>query len=67
MPGLTSLWPANTDFVLKQTDFNTYFTGDENIILGSQNEGIIIKVESTDLGAPNGPQYISLIIYYERI
>lgn len=67
MPNSTSLWPANTDFVLKQTDFNTYFTSNENVILGTIDEGIIIKVESTDLGAPNGPQYISLIIYYERI
>ena len=52
---------------VKQTDFNTYFTSNENVILGTIDEGIIIKVESTDLGAPNGPQYISLIIYYERI
>jgi hypothetical protein len=67
MPGGTSLWPQNTDFVLKQTDFDTYFGTGENIILGTANEGIIIKVESTDLGAPNGPQYISLIVYYEPL
>ena len=67
MPGGTSLWPPNTDFVLKQTDFDTYFGTGENIILGAANEGIIIKVESTDLGAPNGPQYISLIVYYEPL
>ena len=72
MPIGTSLWPpginlAGTDFVLKQTDFDTYFVGGENIILGSGNEGLIIKVESTDLGAPNGPQYISLIVYYEPL
>ena len=67
MPGGTSLWPQNTDFVIKQTDFNTYFTAGENVISGSGDEGIIIKVESTDLGAPNGPQYISLMVYYDRL
>ena len=67
MPVGTSLWPPNTDFVLKQTDFNTYFTANENHILGSSDEGIIIKLKSTDLGAPNGPQYISLFIYYEPL
>lgn len=67
MPGGTSLWPQNTDFVIKQTDFNSYFTAGENVISGSGDEGIIIKVESTDLGAPNGPQYISLMVYYEPL
>ena len=67
MPGGTSLWPQNTDFVIKQTDFNSYFTAGENVISGSGDEGIIIKVESTDLGAPNGPQYISLMVYYETL
>ena len=67
MPGGTSLWPTNTDFVLKQTDFDTYFVGGENIILGSTDEGLIIKLKSTELGAPNGPQYISLFVYYEPL
>ena len=67
MPVGTSLWPTGTDFVLKQTDFDTYFVGGENIILGSTDEGLIIKLKSTELGAPNGPQYISLFVYYEPL
>jgi hypothetical protein len=47
MPVGTSLWPDNTDFAAKQSDFDTYFTGNENYILGNtRNEGIIIKVTS---------------------
>ena len=59
-----SLWPDNTDFILKQSDFNTYFTNDENLIESANDEGIIIKVTSTDLGAPNGPRYINLMVYF---
>ena len=58
------LCPKNTDFVLKQSDFNTYFTNDENLIKSANDEGIIIKVTSTDLGAPNGPRYINLMVYF---
>lgn len=57
------LWPADSNFVLKQTDFNTYFTGEENYVYGSNNEGIIIKM-SGDLGPNNGPRFISLSVYF---
>ena len=60
-----SLWPENTDYVIKQTDFDTYFTGNENIVLGTNNEGLIITLESTDLGAPNGPTYFDVQIYIQ--
>ena len=68
MPDGTSLWPEKTDFVAKQADFDTYFTNNENYILGqTRNEGIIIKVTSTDLGAPNGPTYLSLKLFYQLL
>ena len=66
MPSPTSLWPPNTDFVLKQTDFTSYW-GSSAEVLGSQGEGVIIRVESTELGAPNGSRYMSLSVYYENI
>lgn len=59
-----NLWPELKDFVLKQSDFNTYFTNNENLIESTDNEGIIIKVTSTNLGAPNGPTYLNLMIYF---
>ena len=59
-----TLWPENTDFILKQSDFNDYFTNNENLIESANDEGIIIKVTSTDLGAPNGPTYINLMVYF---
>ena len=68
MPNGISLWPKKTDFVAKQADFDTYFTSNENYIFGkTRNEGIIIKVTSTDLGAPNGPQYLSLKLFYQLL
>lgn len=66
------LWPADTDYIVKQTDFNTYFgTGGPgeatgNTILGSSNEGLFIKT-TFENNPPNGARYISLQIYYERI
>lgn len=62
-----SIWPQSSDFILKQTDFDTYFTDDENIILGSGSEGIIIKIDSTNLGPPNGPSYLNLIVFYKPV
>ena len=57
-------WKANSVFVLKQTDFNTYFTNNENEIDSSNNEGIIIQLKD-DIGEPNGARYINLQLYYE--
>lgn len=68
MPSGTNLWPSGTDFVLKQTDFDTYFTSDENHILGSNNEGILLKISSTsDFDSGNAPRYASVYIYYQNL
>lgn len=61
------LWPDDTFFVLKMTDFNTYFTNQENYINGNNNEGLIIKIDSTNLGPGNGPRFINIQVYYEYI
>lgn len=65
----TSLWPEQIDFVLKQTDFGSYFSGGgEYIINGTAGEGLIVKFESkSGFDSFEGPQYISLKIYYQRI
>jgi hypothetical protein len=47
------------------TDFNSYFTNQENYIDGDNNEGLIIKIDSDNLGPGNGPRFISLQVYYE--
>lgn len=52
------IWPNNTTFVLEQYDFDTYFTNDENRILGSQGDGIIIFFLGTTLGSNSGPVHI---------
>ena len=47
------------------TDFNTYFTNQENYIEGGNNEGIIIKINSLNLGPSKGPRFINIQVYYE--
>ena len=59
------LWPQNSYFVLKMTDFDTYFTNQEHYIEGGNNEGILIKIDSTNLGPNNGPRFINIQVYYE--
>ena len=66
-PSGLDIWPDNTDFVLKQTDFSSYWGPSANII-GTANEGIIMRVTSLKgLGPANGAQYLSLTLYYENI
>jgi len=61
------LWPENTFFVFKMTDFNTYFTSDENYIYGNNNEGLIIEIDSTNLGPNDGPHFINIQVFYEYL
>jgi hypothetical protein len=54
-----SIWPNNTEIVLRQEDFNTYFTGGENTVeAGTKLEGLFIRVEGNPLGLPNGLSYL---------
>jgi hypothetical protein len=63
-----NLWPTNSNFVLKQSDFDTYFTSDENVINGASNGGIIARVSSTNtFGGANAARYVALTINYEHI
>lgn len=63
-----NLWPKNSHFVLKQTDFDTYFaTNNENYIYGSNNGGLIVQIKSSSLGPPDGPRFFNITIYYESL
>jgi hypothetical protein len=59
-----SLWLDQTTFIFKQSDFNIYFTADENLVLGSANEGIIITITGDPLGSPSGMQSLLVIVNY---
>ena len=62
------IWPDNSDFVFKQTDFDTFFTSDQNIILSSdKDEGILIRLTGNTLGAPSGTPYNRVQIRYYLI
>lgn len=66
-PSGLPLWPPNRHFVLKQTDFDSFFTNNENYIYGSNNGGLIVKITSSSLGPPNGARYFNITIYYENL
>ena len=59
------IWQSNSKFVLEMFDFNTYFTNQEHYIEGVNNEGIIIKIDSSNLGPNNGLIFINIQVYYE--
>ena len=66
-PSGLPLWPPNRHFVLKQTDFDSFFTNNKNYIYGSNNGGLIVKITSSSLGPPNGARYFNITIYYESL
>jgi hypothetical protein len=65
--GGVNLWSAQTTFVAKQTDFNSYFSTGQNIIYGANNGGLILQVTGIDLGTTNHTQFINWTIFYDLI
>ena len=64
-PAVGSIWGDNTILTFKQTDFDSYFSNDENIIEGkSKHEGYIIRITGSPAGAISNVDYISLKIRY---
>ncbi len=63
-PTVANIWLNNTMVVLKAGDFNTFFSGDENIIDGTTDEGFILCI----VGAPSGDisevDYLTIRIDY---
>lgn len=66
-PSGLPLWPEKKHFVLKQTDFDSFFTNKENYIYGTNNGGLIVKLDATRVGPPNGARYFNITIYYESL
>ena len=64
---ITKLWPANSNFVLKQSDFDTYFASNQrNIILGSADEGLQIRLAcSIPFSGNTAPRFASLTLFYQ--
>ena len=67
MPAGASIWPQNTNFVFKATDFDSFFTSDQNIVTGASNGGLIVKLTSNAFGGTNGPRYATISIYYSEV
>ena len=64
----STIWSANENACLKQSDYDTYFTSDENIIESStKGEGIIISLEGTASGAINNVEMLNLHLTIEMI
>jgi len=67
LPTVANFWEVNTILTLKQLDFNTYFTSDENDIRsGEGDEGFFIRIEGEGGGISN-VDYITLYLYYELL
>jgi hypothetical protein len=59
----STLWASGENFNFKQNDYNTFFSGDENIIEGSTKaEGIIFRLEGTSGGNINNVSHINLTL-----
>lgn len=58
---VVDLWPDDSVYVMKQGDFDTYFTSDENVILGNSNEGVLVKLSGT-LGGTQGAQSYRILL-----
>lgn len=62
-PAVADIWGVNTVAVLKQSDFDTYFTSNENVFSGADSdEGFILAVEQE-----NNVDFITLRIDYQLI
>jgi hypothetical protein len=65
MDGKTEIWLDDSTFVLKQTDFDSYFSLNENYIISStKQEGIILRITGNPLGGPSGLSYARIQIRY---
>jgi hypothetical protein len=67
-PSATYLWANNTSITLKQGDFDTYFTNDENIFeSSSKDEGYVIYLGGSPAGGITGADFISIEIFYKTL
>jgi len=66
-PGVAQIWEDNTTLVLKQFDFSTYFTGDENIFIGSNAGGVIIRLEGCPSDGISNVDFATMQFYYKLV
>lgn len=67
-PPVSQLWGDDTTIVFKITDFDTYFSADENHIeAATKNEGFIIRMEGSPSGGITNVDWITIRIDYEFI
>jgi hypothetical protein len=62
-PTVATLWANGSVAVLKQGDFDTYFTSDENVFeSSSKDEGFILRIEDA-----NNVEFVTLRIDYQLL
>ena len=58
-------WDNGAMFVFKQLDYSTYFSNDENVCLGSNNEGIHVHVVGSPSGGVAGVNHGTITLFYK--
>ena len=65
---VASLWNNNTNLTLKQSDFDTFFTSDENEFQSSTKDtGFYIEITGSPSGAITNVDYITIRIDYQLL
>lgn len=55
-------WPNGTYFSHQQLDFGTYFSSEENVVLGSSGEGLIVDFVGVPSGGISGVDAVSIAV-----
>lgn len=55
-------WPSDTHYFHQQLDFSTYFASEENVVLGSQGEGLIVDFVGVPSGGISGVDAVSIAL-----
>jgi len=67
-PAVTNIWLNNTNLSFKQSDFDTYFTSNQNEFESStKNEGYILTLSGAPAGGITGVDYITIRIDFEPL
>jgi len=66
-PTVSSLWGDNTHLTFNTNDFTNYWSG-ENIIDGTNGEGLIIQLEgSPEPSTPTNVDIVNIFIHYRKL
>lgn len=61
----STAWINDVMFVLKGGDYNTYFTNDENVLLGDNGEGIIIDLIGIPSGNISNVDHVTITLFFD--